>query len=389
MVNVTPFRIDIPDSKIDDIHQRVTRWAPFPAPDTPAPWQYGLSQPSFGRLVAYWRDQYSWRDAERELNAYPHFVADLDGTHIHFMHIQGEAGGRRPLLLTHGWPGSFYEFWQVIGPLAWPSKFGGTPDDAFDLIIPSLPGYGFSGKPPRPLGQRATAHLWDRLMREGLGYTSYLAQGGDWGSLVTGWLGVDWGHAQNKGGCRAIHLNMAGLRPTPLVPQTEAELTWLQTMQAAQQAEGAYFAIQATKPQTLATALMDSPVGTAAWIFEKFHAWSDLRRGDVFSVYSEQQLITNIMIYLVNDAIATSIWYYAALFEEGGGSLPEGQRCETPTGFANFPGEKVYSPPPRSLWDRTYNMTYWRDMAEGGHFAAMEKPDLFVDTVRDWARAAG
>lgn len=386
MVRIDPFEIHVPAAKLEQLQARIESWAPYPAPESSHPWQYGVSTAALQELVGYWRDTYDWRAAERELNRHPHFIADIEGTRIHFLHIVGEAGGTRPLLLTHGWPGSFYEFWDSIGPLAWPSKFGGSSEDAFDLVIPSLPGYGFSGKPGRPLGQRATAKLWNTLMVDGLGYSTYRAQGGDWGSLVTSWLGFDWG--TGTGGCRAIHLNMAGLRPTPLAPESEAEMAWMQAMQAAQQAEGAYLAIQATKPQTLAAALMDSPVGTAAWIFEKFHAWSDLQGGDVFEIYSKDQLLTNIMIYLVNDAIATSVWYYAAFFEEGAGMLPEGQRCETPTGFANFPGETVYTPPPRSLWDRTYNMTYWRDMPKGGHFAAMETPDLFVETVRDWARAA-
>ena len=179
---------------------------------------------------------------------------------------------------------------------------------------------------------------------------------------------------------------MIGFRPTPPTPDTEEEADWLAHMQGAMQAEGAYFMEQATKPQTLAMALMDSPVGTAAWIIEKFHGWSDLRDSDLYSVYTRDQLLTNVMLYLVNDAIATSVWYYNALFQEGGVQLPEGARCETPTGFANFPGEKVYTAPPHSWVRRAYNLVHWRDMPKGGHFAAMEKPSLFVDEVRTWAR---
>ena len=180
---------------------------------------------------------------------------------------------------------------------------------------------------------------------------------------------------------------MFGLRPTPATPQNEDEVAWLQASQAAMQAEGSYLMQQATKPQTLAMSLMDSPMGTAAWILEKFHTWSDLKNDDLYSVYTRDQLLTNLMIYLTTDSIATSVWYYTAFFAEGGGVLPEGERCETPTGFANFPGEPVYKPPPRSWCDRAYNITYWSEQDHGGHFAAMEAPDLFVADVRAWARS--
>jgi len=225
------------------------------------------------------------------------------------------------------------------------------------------------------------------LMQDVLGYDTYLAQGGDWGGMVTSWLGLDHGTVTGQGGCTAIHLNMFGLRPTPATPQSDDEIAWLQASQAAMQAEGSYLMQQATKPQTLAMALMDSPMGTAAWILEKFHTWSDLKGGDLYDIYTRDQLLTNLMIYLVNDAIATSVWYYAAFFAEGGAALPEGARCETPTGFANYPGETVYTPPPRSWCDRAYNITYWSEMPHGGHFAAMEAPDLFVQDLRAWGRS--
>ncbi len=382
-----PFKIDVPQAKLDSIRERVAAFSWFPAPEGVAEWQLGMSTPVLKDVQKYWLDSYDWRAAEAKLNAFPNFVADIDGIPIHFLHIVGEAQGKRPLLITHGWPGSFFEFFDSIGPLANPSQHGGRAEDAFDLIIPSLPGYGFSGKPSSPIGQRATAKLWNALMQDVLGYDTYLAQGGDWGGMVTSWVGFDHGTVDKKGGCKAIHLNMFGLRPTPATPQNDKEIAWLQNSQAAMQAEGSYFMQHATKPQTLAMALMDSPMGTAAWILEKFHGWSDLKDGDLFSVYSRDQLLTNLMLYLVNETIATSIWYYAAFFAEGGPALPEGERCETPTGFANFPGETVYSPPPRTWVDRAYNITHWSEMPRGGHFAAMESPDLFVPEIRDWARA--
>lgn len=383
MADAEPFSIKVSDEVLSRIRQRVADYRWFPAPEAVMTgWEYGMSTPVLQEIQDYWLNAYDWRAVEADLNRYPQYTAEIDGLDVHFLHIVGEAGGRRPLLITHGWPGSVYEFWQVIPKLAYPTEHGGKVEDAFDLIIPSLPGYGFSGKPASPFGQRATAALWDKLMRDVLGYDTYLAQGGDWGGLVTSWLGFN--HGPGKGGCKAIHLNMIGFRPSPGTPQSDDEKAWLERTQGAMQLEGSYFMQQATKPQTLALGLMDSPMGQAAWIIEKFHGWSDLGDGGLFDVYTKDQLLTNVMIYLVNDAFATSVWYYNALFQEGGVGLPEGARCETPTGFANFPGEALYTAPPRSWADRAYNIVHWTDMPRGGHFAAMEQPDLYVKDVRAW-----
>lgn len=388
MTTPRPFAIDVPDEKLAAIRARVEAYSWFPAPANEQGFAYGMSTPVMQDIQRYWLETYDWRAAEADLNRWPQFTAEVDGQAIHFVHVVGEAKGRRPLLITHGWPGSVYEFWQAIGPLAFPSEHGGWAEDAFDLVIPSLPGYGFSGKPASPLGQRATAALWDKLMRDVLGYPAYLAQGGDWGSMVTSWLGKNHGTADGKGGCRGIHLNMMAMRPTPALPQTPEETAWLQRSQMMMQMEGAYLMQQATKPQTLAMALMDSPMGTAAWILEKFHGWSDLRERGLLEVYTRDQLLTNVMIYLVNDAIATSVWYYNALFQEGGASLPEGERCETPTAFASYPGEEYILAPPQSWAKRAYNITRWTQLPKGGHFAAMEVPEIYVADVRDWARGA-
>ena len=393
MSQLRPFQIRVRDETIKRIETRVRnyRWFPAPKDNRSVPnWSYGMSTRVMRDLTDYWVARYDWRKCEEKLNAFPHYTAMIDGQLIHFVHIRGEAEGRRPLLLTHGWPGSFYEFWAAAGPLAYPSQHGGSASEAFDLIIPSLPGYAFSGKPDALIGPRGTAALWDKLMTDVLGYETYLAQGGDWGAMVTSHLGLSHGVHNGKGGCRAIHLNMIGFRPTPPVPQTEEEGAWLKQTGLAMQLEGGYFAEQSTKPQTLGMALMDSPVGQLAWITEKFHGWSDLgSTDDLFSVYSREQILTNVMLYVINDAIATSVWYYKAFFEEGGPGLPEGERCETPTAFANFPGEKVFSAPPRSWVERAYNVTRWADMPKGGHFAAMEQPDLFVEDIRAWGREAG
>ncbi len=387
MSRARPFTIHVPGETLTRIRERVAAYRWFPAPANETGWEYGMSTPALKQLQAHWLNGFDWRSAETRLNGHDQFLAEVDGLDIHFLHIVGEARGKRPLLLTHGWPGSFFEFEAAIGPLAWPSRHGGRSEDAFDLVIPSLPGFGFSGKPASPIGQKATAALWDTLMRDVLGYDTYLAQGGDWGALVTSWLGVSHAAHDGKGGCRAIHLNMIGLRPTPATPLSQAETEWLTAMQARMAAEGSYFQQQATKPQTLALALMDSPMGQAAWIAEKFHGWSDLgESGDLFATYTADQLLTNIMIYLANDAFATSVWYYNGLMQEGGNALGEGQRCETPTGFASFPREALYTPPPRSWCERAYNITHWSEMPRGGHFAAMEQPELFVEDLRAFAR---
>ena len=231
MTQPAAFTINIPDTKLAAIRARVEAYSWFPAPANEQGFAYGMSTPVMQDIQRYWLETYDWRAAEAELNRWPQFTAEVDGQTIHFVHVVGEAKGKRPLLITHGWPGSVYEFWQAIGPLAFPSEHGGWAEDAFDLVIPSLPGYGFSGKPASPLGQRATAALWDKLMRDVLGYPAYLAQGGDWGSMVTSWLGKNHGTADGKGGCRGIHLNMMAMRPTPALPQTAEETAWLQRSQ--------------------------------------------------------------------------------------------------------------------------------------------------------------
>jgi pimeloyl-ACP methyl ester carboxylesterase len=343
-------------------------------------WNHGCDAETLKRLTAYWADGFDVAKAVDNLNRYPQFTAKVEDLDIHFVHVVGEAGGKRPLLLTHGWPGSHFEFWDAIEPLAFPSRFGGDPADAFDLVIPSLPGFGFSGKPKAPIGQRATARLFNTLMTQELGYDRYLAQGGDWGSVVTSWLGLD--HAAHV---KAIHLNMIGFRPHG-PPDGGAEVAWIQRTAFAMDVMGAYLRLQVSKPQSIAWLGANNPVGQAAWILERFHDWADLTSKPFETVFSPDKLLTNIMLYVMTGSFTTGAWYYRGVMEEGGVTLPEGVRCETPTAYANFPGELLYSAPPRSWCDRAYNITRWTDMPRGGHFAAMEEPDLFVQDVREWGR---
>lgn len=380
MAAIKPFKVRWDEAQVQAVLDRVRDYPWPPAPEVPDGWAYGCDGAYLKALCEHWTGRYDWRAAEEDLNRYPQFSARVEDFDLHFLHVVGEAGGRRPLIVTHGWPGSHYEFWQAIEPLAFPSRFGGDPADAFDLVVPSLPGFGFSSKPTRPVGQRTTARLFNTLMTEVLGYPAYLAQGGDWGAMVTSWLARDHG-----GSARAIHLNMLGFRPHG-GPQTPDEIAWAQRQAGMMDVMGAYFRLQVSKPQSIAWMGAGNPVGQAAWIAERFHDWSDLREKPMDAVYPKDRLLTNIMLYAMTDSFATGAWYYRGLVEEGGLAFEPGERCETPTAFANFPGEPLYAAPPRSFAERAYNVTRWSDMPRGGHFAAMEEPGLFVDEVRAWAR---
>ena len=341
---VTPFQVAIDQARLDDIARRVAQYEWQEAP-IEGGWGCGADLAYMKELVAYWQTKFDWRRAEAALNQYPQFVADIDGINLHFYHVKAKGGTQpgRALLLSHGWPGSVFEFLHLIGPLTDPAAFGGRAEDAFDVIIPSLPGYGFSGKPKRPIGPRRIAQLFNQLVTQTLGYPTYIAQGGDWGSVISAWAGFD--HAP---ACRAVHLNMVGVRPTDDAPKTDEERLWSETAQANFRMGGSYFLQHATKPLTLSYAMMDSPVGAAAWIVEKFHAWADIK-GDIESRFSKDQLLTNIMIYLTTRTFQTATWLYRGVMEEGSGKFPDGRRVEVPTAVADFPGDTLYSAPPRSF----------------------------------------
>ena len=383
MSEIKPFQVKWTEAQVGTILDQV-RTYPWPiAPQVDNGWAYGCDAGYLKGLCDHWTGGFDWRAAMANLNRFPQFTARVEDFDLHFLHVIGEAGGKRPLLITHGWPGSHFEFWGAIEKLAFPSRFGGDPADAFDLVIPSLPGFGFSSKPTKPIGQRATARLFNILMTKVLGYDNYLAQGGDWGGLVTSWLGHDHGaHA------RAIHLNMMGFRPFG-GPKDEAEIAWLSRQGAMMDLLGAYFRLQASKPQSIAWMAAGNPVGQAAWIIERFYDWSDLREKSLDQAHSKDAMLTNIMIYVMTGSFTTGAWYYRGLLEEGGVNFQEGERCETPTAFANFPGEPLYTAPPRTWAERAYNIVRWSEMPRGGHFAAMEEPDLYVADVREWARQHG
>lgn len=375
---MTPFKVEWSDAALGRLRDQVRRYC-FPAAPESAGWRYGCDPDFLRSLCAYWADGFDMRGAEATLNRFPqviHRVGDID---IHAVHVVGEAGGRRPLLLTHGWPGSVFEFWEAVEPLAFPSCFGGSTEDAFDLVIPSLPGFGFSGKPCTPIGARTTARLFDTLMREGFGYSRYLAQGGDWGAAVTAWLALE--HA---GSVRSIHLNSVLVTP-PGEPQTVEEKAWRAARTAAEDTFGGYQMLQRTRPHSLAYAMADNPVAQAAWIIERLHDWADLRDRPFEAVFSRNQVLTEVMTYVLNDAFATAGWFYAAAPMEGVSAMPEGQRVRVPTAVAAHPDPRAPFPP-RTWVERGYDVVRWTDLPRGGHFVAMEVPELFVADVQAWAR---
>ncbi len=379
MKSAKPFRIDVPDEVLERIRAKVAGYVWHEMPDDGG-WAYGTNLDYMKELCAYWLGEFDWRAQEKKLNRFSHLTAPVEGIDIHFIYEKGSGPAPLPLLISHGWPGSVAEFVEIIEPLAHPERFGGDVRDAFDVIAPSLPGFGFSGKPARPIGPRRMAALFAKLMTEVLGYDGYLAQGGDWGGAISSWLGFD--HAP---ACRAIHINILTMRHVD-DPQGAEEQAWADRFAKEQELEEGYRTQQATKPQTLSYAMMDSPVGVAAWIIEKFHSWSDIEGNDIESVYSKDELLTNIMIYLVTGTFNTASWIYYGRREEGGRLLStEGKRVEVPTGCALFP-EELLAWPPRSYVERLYNVTHWTEMPRGGHFAAMEQPELLIEDIRAFAR---
>jgi microsomal epoxide hydrolase len=379
MARIRPYRITVPDEALEAIRKRVAAYVWHEMPEDGG-WAYGANLDYMKELCAYWLEEFDWRAQEAELNRLPQFIAPVGDTEIHFIHERGSGPKPMPLLISHGWPGSVVEFRDIIEPLAHPERFGGNEDDAFDVVAPSLPGFGFSGKPKRPIGPRRMAGQFAELMTHVIGYDGYIAQGGDWGGAISSWLGYE--HAP---ACLGIHINIMTMRHVdgPRGPREEA---WAKRFDEEQESEMGYRTQQATKPQTLSYAMMDSPVGTAAWIIEKWNSWSDTEGDDIESVYTKDQILTNIMVYLVTRTFNTASWIYYGRREEGGRVLsPEGRRVEAPTGCALFPAE-LLSWPPRSYVERVYNVTHWTEMPRGGHFAAMEQPDLLIRDIRAFAR---
>lgn len=374
---IEPFRIAVPEPVLADLRERLarTRW---PSPSPLDPWAQGTALDDLQSLCAHWREDFDWRAQERLLNGFAQAMVTVEGERLHVIHERSPHAEAQPLLLLHGWPGSVYEFYKLIPRLTRPEAHGGDPRDAFHVIAPSLPGYGWSPAPSRPgATPRRFARLFAALMQS-LGYPRYGLQGGDWGAVIASWLALD-----IPARVTALHLNMAGLRPPDgpgSPPLTEAEQAFIKQTRAMWNERFGYFAIQASRPQSLGYGLTDSPAGLAGWIVEKFRDWSDCR-GDIESAFTRDELLANLTIYWVTGTIASSMRLYYE-HQHGRDALAPGQRVEVPTGFADFPAEIVR--PPRSWLERVYRLERYRQMPRGGHFAALEQPALLAEDLSEF-----
>ncbi len=372
-MTVTPFKIEVPQTVLDDLAARLknTRWTDEPAN---AGWSYGTNPTYLRALVDYWQTRYDWRKQEAALNAFPQFKTVIDGINIHFLHVKGKGANPKPLLLTHGWPDSFYRFYKVIPMLTDPAAHGLDPKTSFDLIIPSIPGFGFSDR----IAQNSdkTAVLWAKLMTDTLGYKTFFAAGGDIGSTISKSLAN-----QYPSNVTAIHLTDVGY-PTGMEnwsTMSAAEQEFGKFIQHWWYSEGAYAMLQSTKPQTLGYSLNDSPVGLASWIVEKLHGWSG-RPEDMDSHFTKDEVITNVMIYWTTQTINTSARTYAEEARAAwSGGLRSQQHVETPTGVALFPGE---APFPDEWINRMVNAQRIERMSTGGHFAAWEAPETWAKELQ-------
>ena len=373
---IKPFRIAASDVELEDLRRRLraTRW---PDPETVPDTSQGIPLAYVQEVCRYWGEEYDWRAREAALNSNPQFRTHIDGLDIHFLHVRSRHEAALPLLITHGWPGSIVEFAEVIGPLTDPTAHGGAAGDAFHVVCPSLPGYGFSGKPTGTgWGAGRIANAWSALMRR-LGYERFVAQGGDWGALVTTCIG----HADPEH-CAAIHLNMPMAPPDPetLADLTPEEQAGLAAMKEHRANGTGYSKQQSTRPQTLGYGLVDSPAGQAAWILEKFWAWSDCD-GHPENVIPRDRLLDNIMLYWLPGTAASSARLYWESFRR-----PPRDPVRVPVGCSLFPRELFYT---SQRWARKHygNLFYWNELDRGGHFAAMEQPELFVDELRKCFRS--
>ncbi|TCP31397.1 epoxide hydrolase family protein [Sphingomonas sp. BK235] len=367
---ISPYTIHISDERLSDIRAKVDAYDWSQLPDAGG-WSAGVGIEDLKRLAAYWRDSYDWRAVERRLNELPNFTADVEGERLHFVHVKGD-GSKPPILLLHGWPGSYVEFEQLLEPLA---------ADGHDVIVPSLPGFAFSTPLTRPIGPRRAAAIVHGLMRQLFGSARYVIQGGDWGHAIAAWAAHDRPEA-----VLGIHINMMTVRAEDAVPTSDEEKSFAAKRATIAAQESAYFHEQETRPQTLGVAMADSPVGAAGWIFEKFGKWADLPTTadgdpDIWSKFSEEELLTNIMLYVATESFVTATWIYYGCRLEKSLTLPPGARIQVPTGVAAFP-DPVFLPSPRSFVEKTYNVVHWTEMPRGGHFAALKEPELMLADLR-------
>ena len=384
-MDIQPFKVRVPEETLKDLEDRLTRTR-WPDEIPGSGWDYGANLDYVKELVEYWRTKFDWRAQEQLINSFPNYRATVDGFGIHFIQERGKGPNPLPIVVTHGWPGSIFEMYKIIPLLSDPASHGGDPADSFDVIVPSAPGYGFSDRPAKTgMNLMGIADLWGKLMTEGLNYDRFGAHGGDWGAFVTARLGFS--YPQNVVG---VHVTAVGSRGVGVSPYlgpgsreiSEAEEAHFGQWESWGRNEGGYAHEQATKPQTLSYGLNDSPTGLCTWIVEKFRTWSDCN-GDVESVYTKDELLTNVMIYWVTQTIGSSTRLY---YENNVNPwyLAQGERVEVPTAIAIYP--KEIGRPPREWAERSFNVQRWTPMPRGGHFAALETPDLLVNDLREFFR---
>jgi len=383
---VEPFRVAVPEDDLAELQSRLkhTRW---PLDLGNEDWSYGVERGWLEDLVAYWRDEYDWRQQERAINAFPQFIVEIHGTPIHFIHVKGKGPNPKPLLLSHGWPWTFWDYKDVIGPLSDPAAYGGDPADSFDVVVPSLPGAGFS-MPLRTtgLGARRIAEMWHELMTSVLGYERYGAGGGDWGSIITGEIGHGFSDSLIGVWLTLPYIPGVNLRDLSAADFADDEAWMWEQAMAARPTIMSHRTVHQIEPQTIAYALVDSPVGTAAWILGRRRDWGD-HDGDVYSIFDRDFLCTTASIYWLNGSIGTSMRIYHEYFATGGPPPPrrtEQPAITAPTAFAVFPKELLLLP--RAWAERITNLARWSTQPKGGHFAAAEQPELVVADLQEFFR---
>lgn len=372
-----PYEIAISDARLSAIRNKVLGYDWDQLPDAGG-WRSGVGKADLKRLTDYWLDKFDWRAVETRLNLLPHFMTDVEGERIHFIHARGD-GSKAPLLLLHGWPGSFIEFERLIAPLT---------ADGHDVVVPSLPGFAFSNPIKGVIGPRRIGDLMHALMKRLFGDARYIIQGGDWGSHIASWMA----YARPET-LLGFHINMLNLFAEDAVPTTPEEKDLFSRRAKILDNETSYNHQQSTRPQSLGVAMADSPVGAAGWILEKFGAWADLPKmgngdPDLWSKFSEEQLLTNIMLYVAPSAVVTATWIYRGRRLEASDKFPPGTRVRAPMGAAVFP-DPVFIPPPRSFVEKTYDVIHWTEMPRGGHFAALEEPELMLSDLRAFVGKVG
>ncbi len=374
---IKPFKLSVSKKTLNEIYKKVKKY-PWADIENLKGWEHGTNYNYLKKISKYWYSKFSWKKQQDKINSFSNYVTNVNGIKIHFINEKSSNPKVKPLLLLHGWPGSVVEFFYLIPRLAHPERFGGKKEDGFDVIVPSLPGFGFSSSTKSPIGPRKMAKIINKFMTNNLKFKKYFVQGGDWGATISNWLAYD--YSKN---CKAIHINCLTMRH-PRGPKTKKEKKWSIKFAKDQIMQEGYRTQQSTKPQSLSYAMIDSPVGTAAWILEKFFSWSDLKKNNIESVYSKDLLLTNIMIYILYKSFNTSSWIYFGRREEGGRFFPKNfKKIKIPTAIAVFPKE-MSEWPPKSYVNRIFNVVRWTKMPRGGHFAALEEPELLIKDIKSF-----